>query len=321
MSTIDALAASPALLVAVVFLLGLLVGSFLNVVIYRLPIMLQRQWSAQAREILAEEPGSKQAGSVSATAVAKAAEPEPANLAPDRFNLVVPRSRCPACGAAIKAHQNIPVLSWLLLGGKCAACKAPISVRYPLVELATGVLSAVVAWHYGWHWQTLAALVFTWALVALTMIDADTQLLPDVITLPLLWLGLLLSLAWHAGLQPTIPVDPASAIIGAAAGYLFLWSIYWLFKLLTGKEGMGYGDFKLFAAFGAWLGWQMLPLILLLSAVAGAAIGIALIALRGRDRNQALPFGPYLAVAGWVALIWGDRIVGSYLRLTGLSAS
>jgi leader peptidase (prepilin peptidase)/N-methyltransferase len=319
MSSMDVLAASPALLVALVFLLGLLVGSFLNVVIYRLPIMLQRQWSAQAREILAEEPGSKQAGNVAAAALAKASEPEPANLAP--FNLVVPRSRCPACGAAIKAHQNIPVLSWLLLGGKCAACKAPISLRYPLVELATGVLSAVVAWQYGWHWQTLAALVFTWALVALTMIDADTQLLPDVITLPLLWLGLLLSLAWHAGLQPSTPVDPASAIIGAAAGYLFLWSIYWLFKLLTGKEGMGYGDFKLFAAFGAWLGWQMLPLILLLSAVAGAAIGIALIALRGRDRNQALPFGPYLAVAGWVALIWGDRIVGGYLRLSGLSAS
>jgi leader peptidase (prepilin peptidase)/N-methyltransferase len=319
MSSMDVLAASPALLVALVFLLGLLVGSFLNVVIYRLPIMLQRQWSAQAREILAEEPGSKQAGNVAAAALAKAEEPEPANLAP--FNLVVPRSRCPACRAAIKAHQNIPVLSWLLLGGKCAACKAPISLRYPLVELATGVLSAVVAWQYGWHWQTLAALVFTWALVALTMIDADTQLLPDVITLPLLWLGLLLSLAWHAGLQPSTPVDPASAIIGAAAGYLFLWSIYWLFKLLTGKEGMGYGDFKLFAAFGAWLGWQMLPLILLLSAVAGAAIGIALIALRGRDRNQALPFGPYLAVAGWVALIWGDRIVGGYLRLSGLSAS
>jgi leader peptidase (prepilin peptidase)/N-methyltransferase len=244
--------------------------------------------------------------------------PSPAAEPPATYNLVTPRSACPHCGARIKALQNIPVVSWLLLGGKCANCRAPISARYPIVELTTAILSAVVVWHFGWHWQSAAALVFTWALVALTVIDLDHQILPDVITLPLLWLGLLLSLAWHAGLAPPAPIDPRSAIIGAVAGYLSLWSVYWAFKLLTGKEGMGYGDFKLFAAFGAWMGWQMLPLIILLSAFTGAVVGIALIVLRGRDRNVPIPFGPYLAAAGWIALLWGPQIVGGYLSFAGL---
>ena len=235
-----------------------------------------------------------------------------------RYNLVVPRSRCPHCNVEIRAHQNIPVVSYLLLGGRCASCGAAISPRYPIVELGTAILSAAVAWRFGWHWQTAAALVFTWALVALTVIDLDHQILPDVITLPLLWLGLLASLAWGAGLAPPLPVDPRSAIIGAAAGYLSLWLVYWAFKLVTGKEGMGYGDFKLFGAFGAWMGWQMLPLVILLSAFSGAVIGIAMIALRGRDRNIPIPFGPYLAAAGWIALMWGPQIVGGYVAVAGL---
>jgi leader peptidase (prepilin peptidase)/N-methyltransferase len=297
---------SAALLVGSAFLLSLLIGSFLNVVIHRLPVMLDRQWRVQAEDTL---------GTGAPTAEAAAAT---ATLAPAKYNLITPRSACPKCGAPIRAHQNVPVVSWLLLGGKCASCKAPISPRYPIVELATAVLSAAVVWHFGWHWQSVAALVFTWALVALTVIDLDHQILPDVITLPLMWLGLLLSLGWHAGLAPPAPIDPRSAIIGAAAGYLSLWSVYWAFKLLTGKEGMGYGDFKLFAAFGAWMGWQMLPLIILLSAFTGAVVGIALIVLRGRDRNVPIPFGPYLAAAGWIALLWGPQIVGGYLSFAGL---
>jgi leader peptidase (prepilin peptidase)/N-methyltransferase len=306
-----------------VFVFSLLVGSFLNVVIHRLPLMLERQWQAQARETLAEEvvpasvdPVVPDPAALESTAPEVVA-PEPAAPA-ERYNLVVPRSRCPKCGAAIKAHQNIPLLSWLWLGGRCASCRAPISARYPIVELVTAVLSAAVALRFGWHWQTLFLLVFTWALVALTVIDLDHTLLPDVITLPLLWLGLLCSLGWHMGLRPPAPTDPVSAIVGAAAGYLVLWSVYWAFKLLTGKEGMGYGDFKLFGALGAWLGWQMLPLVLLLSALAGAVVGIALIVIRGRDRNVPIPFGPYLAVAGWIALMWGPQIVGGYLALAGL---
>ncbi len=304
------LQANPALLIGSAFLFSLLVGSFLNVVIHRLPVMLDRQWRTQAEEMVGAG-----AAAVQATAsVGKA----PAAVPPARYNLLTPRSACPHCGAEIKAHQNIPVLSWLLLGGKCANCKAKISPRYPVVELGTAILSAAVVWRFGWHWQSVAALTFTWALVALTVIDLDHQILPDVITLPLLWLGLLLSLAWHAGLTPPAPVDPRSAIIGGAAGYLGLWSVYWAFKLATGKEGMGYGDFKLFGAFGAWMGWQMLPLIILLSAFTGAVIGILLILVRGRDRNIPIPFGPYLAAAGWIALMWGPQIVGGYLSLTGL---
>ena len=307
MTVFDVLASTPWLLTGCVFLLSLLVGSFLNVVIHRLPVMLDRQWRSQAEEMLAEDTAAVSAPGL----VAHKPQPVP-------YNLLTPRSACPHCNAAIKAHQNIPVLSYLLLGGKCANCGTRISARYPIVELGTAILSAAVAWRFGWQWQCMAALVFTWALVALTVIDLDHQILPDVITLPLLWLGLLLSLAWHAGLSPPIPADPASAIIGGAAGYLTLWSVYWAFKLLTGKEGMGYGDFKLFGAFGAWMGWQMLPLILLLSAFTGAVIGIVLIVARGRDRNIPIPFGPYLAAAGWIALMWGPQIVGGYLSLTGL---
>ena len=303
MSVFDLLATAPALLVGTAFLFSLLVGSFLNVVIHRLPVMLDRQWREQASDMLAEASGAP-------------AQPTAHSRQP--YNLVTPRSACPHCNAPIRAHQNIPVVSYLLLGGKCANCGAGISPRYPIVELATAILSAVVVWRFGWHWQSAAALIFTWALVALTVIDLDHQILPDVITLPLLWLGLLLSLAWHAGLPPPIPADPASAIIGGAAGYLSLWSVYWAFKLLTGKEGMGYGDFKLFGAFGAWMGWQMLPLILLLSAFAGAVVGILLIVTRGRDRNIPIPFGPYLAAAGWIALMWGPQIVGGYLSISGL---
>jgi len=302
MSLADVLQSSPGLLIGGAFVLSLLIGSFLNVVIHRLPIMLDRQWRDHARELVAP----------SADAAVKTE-----TLPEGPFNLLVPRSRCPHCHAEIKAHQNIPILSYLLLGGKCAHCKARISARYPIVELGTAVLSAAVVWHFGWHWQTLAALLLTWALIALTVIDLDHQLLPDIITLPLLWLGLLLSLGWHAGLTPPAPTDPRSAILGAAAGYLSLWLVYWVFKLITGKEGMGYGDFKLFGAFGAWMGWQMLPLIILLSAFAGAVIGIVLIALRGRDRNIPIPFGPYLAAAGWIALMWGPQLLGRYLDLLG----
>jgi leader peptidase (prepilin peptidase) / N-methyltransferase len=295
----DAFATSPALATASVFILSLLVGSFLNVVIHRLPIMLDREWRDQAREML-------ELGGDWVTQ-----EPP--------YNLVVPRSACPHCKAPIKAHQNIPLLSYLLLGGRCANCHVRISPRYPIVELATGLLSAAVAWRYGWHWQTLAALLLTWSLIALTVIDYDHQILPDAITLPLLWLGLVLSIAWHPALRPTIPVDPASAIIGAAGGYLVLWLVYWAFKLITGKEGMGYGDFKLLAAFGAWMGWQMLPLIILLSALTGAVIGIALIVLRHRERGRPMPFGPFLAMAGWIAMMWGPQIVGGYLRYSGFA--
>jgi leader peptidase (prepilin peptidase)/N-methyltransferase len=298
MTIAEVFQSEPWLLIASAFLFSLLVGSFLNVVIHRLPLMLDRQWREQADEIAGKEPVDE---------------------AKEKFNLVVPRSRCPSCGAAIKAHQNIPVLSYLLLRGRCAKCRTRISPRYPVVELVTALLSAAVAWRFGWHWQTLAGLAFTWALVALTVIDFDHQILPDVITLPLLWLGLLLSLAWSAGLRPPAPVDPRSAIIGAAAGYLSLWLVYWTFRLLTGKEGMGYGDFKLFGALGAWMGWQMLPMIILLSAFAGAVFGIAMIALRGRDKNVPMPFGPYLAAAGWIALMWGPQIVSGYLDVSGLS--
>jgi leader peptidase (prepilin peptidase) / N-methyltransferase len=299
---------SPALLIGSAFLLSLLVGSFLNVVIHRLPIMLDRQWRSQAEEMLAE----------SGAAVPKP-QADPASATPPaKYNLVTPRSACPHCGAPIRAHQNIPLVSWLLLGGKCASCKARISPRYPIVELVTALLSAAVVWRFGFHWQSVAALIVTWALVALTVIDLDHQILPDIITLPLLWLGLLASLAWHAGLAPPIPTDPRSAVLGAVAGYLTLWSVYWAFKLLTGKEGMGYGDFKLFGALGAWMGWQMLPLVLLLSAFAGAVVGIALIVVRGRDRNVPIPFGPYLAAAGWIAMLWGPQIVGGYLAFAGL---
>lgn len=294
--------------VGLVFIFSLLIGSFLNVVIHRVPIMLDREWRAQAEQILSEQAAKDGNMSVGLKPDAQAA----------RYNLFVPRSGCPKCGAMITATQNIPVISYLLLKGKCAKCGAKISVRYPVVELGTAILSALVAWKFGFVWYTAAALVLTWTLIALSGIDIDHQLLPDNMTLPLMWLGLLLSLA-AANPEIGLPVDPRTSIIGAAAGYLSLWSVYHLFKLLTGKEGMGYGDFKLFAALGAWLGWQMLPLIILLSAFAGAVVGITMIAVRGRDRSIPIPFGPYLAAAGWIALMWGDELVGSYLRITGIA--
>ncbi len=267
--------------------LGLMVGSFLNVVIYRLPIMINRAWSRECREIQGE--------------------PEPDVVGQPTYNLVIPASSCPHCQRPIRAVENIPVLSYLILRGRCAGCGTAITRRYPAIELVTGLLSIVVAVHYGFSIEALAALVFTWALIPLFMIDFDHQILPDSITLPLLWAGLLLSLSG-------IFVNSHTSIIGAAAGYLSLWSIYHLFKLLTGKEGMGYGDFKLLGAIGAWVGWQLLPVVILFSSVVGAAIGIGLILLKGRDHNQPMPFGPFLAAAGWLTLLWGQDIISLYLR-------
>jgi len=298
MSVIELLASSPAVFVGTCLVLGLAVGSFLNVVIYRLPVMLERAWREQCRELNGE----------AASATLPAA-------APERFNLAVPRSACPACQAPISALQNIPLISWLVLRGRCAHCGQPISVRYPLVEALSGVLCATVAWKFGFGWPALAALVLTWFLIALTFIDVDHQLLPDGLTLPLLWLGLLVSL-W--GPQPgadALPVDLRSSLIGAMAGYVSLWSVYHLFRLLTGKEGMGYGDFKLFAALGAWLGWQMLLPIILVAAAVGAVVGITLLSLRGQSRATPIAFGPFLAAAGWLMLMFGQQLVAGYLGL------
>ena len=291
MSAFQLLAAAPAVFISTCVLLGLIVGSFLNVVIYRLPIMLERQWREQAAETLSAPQGPP-------------GEP---------FNLVVPRSTCPGCRAPISALHNIPVLSWVLLGGRCASCRAPISARYPLVEALTGILSACIAWKFGFGWPALAALLLTWFLVALTFIDIDHQLLPDSLTLPLLWCGLAASLGSVPDSGGPIPVDPRSSLIGAMAGYVSLWSVYHLFRLLTGKEGMGYGDFKLFAALGAWLGWQMLLPTILIAAMAGAVVGLAMITLRGQKRSTPIPFGPFLAAAGWLMLMFGQRLVAGYL--------
>jgi leader peptidase (prepilin peptidase)/N-methyltransferase len=308
MSVLELLAASPALFIGACFVLGLTLGSFLNVVIYRLPLMLDREWREQCAEITAE-PGT--AGVDAATASAPPAIPE-------RFNLIVPRSACPACHAPITALQNIPILSWLILRGRCARCRAPISARYPLVEALTGALSALVAWKFGFAWPALAAMLLTWYLIALTFIDIDHQLLPDSLTLPLLWVGLFLSLWSSQAGAAAVPVDTRSSLIGAMAGYVSLWSVYHLFRLLTGKDGMGYGDFKLFAALGAWLGWQMLLPTILVAALAGAVVGLGLIALRRQDRSAPMPFGPFLASAGWLMLMFG-RPFGSYLRLFAAS--
>lgn len=274
-------------------ILGLLVGSFLNVVIHRLPKMMEAEWREQCSELLAQEDPQRSSADI-------ASQP--------KFNLVVPRSRCPHCGHMIAAWENIPVISYLFLRGKCSACKAPISARYPTIEIVTGLLSLCVIYFFGATYMGLAALVLTWCLIALTMIDFDTQLLPDDITLPLLWLGLIInSFGVFTSLQ--------SALWGAVAGYLILWSIYWLFKLITGKEGMGYGDFKLLSALGAWMGWQYLPQIILLSSLVGAVIGIALMIIKRRGKDIPIPFGPYLAIAGWIALIWGETINRQYLLL------
>lgn len=276
-------------------LLGLMVGSFLNVVIYRLPRMLEQQWQAQCAELQA----------------AAAVTPAPAAPTPPAFNLVVPRSRCPSCQTQIKAWHNIPVFSWLWLRGRCAQCQARISARYPFVELLTGLLSLIVAWRFGYSTATVAALVLTWFLIALTFIDIDQQLLPDTLTLPLLWLGLLYSLWGNA----VAPVDLRSSVLGAVVGYLSLWSVYQLFRLATGKEGMGYGDFKLLAALGAWLGWQMLLPIILLAAAVGAVVGMIVLARQGRSQATPIAFGPFLAAAGWLMLLFGPQLVQRYLGL------
>jgi leader peptidase (prepilin peptidase)/N-methyltransferase len=330
MSAFELLAAFPAAFIGVCLVLGLMVGSFLNVVIYRLPIMLERQWREECAENAAPQADALGGSTPSPAAQAAACVPEMASadgardlpgttpavaarVRPQPFNLVVPRSACPACHAPIRAIHNIPLLSWLLLRGKCASCGAPISARYPLIEALTGVLSALVAWKFGFGWPAGAALVLTWYLIALTFIDIDHQLLPDSLTLPLLWLGLLLSLwsAQAAGLP--VPVDTRSSVIGAMAGYVSLWSVYHLFRLLTGKDGMGYGDFKLFAALGAWLGWQMLLPIILIASGIGAIVGLALIVLRRQSRSTPIPFGPFLAGAGWLMLMFGQPVITGYL--------
>ncbi len=272
-------------IIAAAALFGLVVGSFLNVVIYRLPIMMQREWEQEARAVL------------------DLPSPSPQR---DRYNLWWPRSRCPVCERPIKAHENIPILSFLFLRGRCPGCSTHISWQYPVVESVTALLFVVTAWHFGPTPTGLTALLFTGILIAAAGIDARTTLLPDQITLPLLWFGLACN---YFGLF----TDLESAVIGAIAGYLSLWTIYHGYRLLTGKEGMGFGDFKLLAALGAWLGWQALPAILLLASMVGAIVGIGLILLRGRDRNIPIPFGPFLAAAGWLALIWGDVLQTFYL--------
>ncbi|WP_339729994.1 A24 family peptidase [uncultured Pseudomonas sp.] len=282
------IATNTVLFTAAALLLGLLIGSFLNVVVYRLPVMMQREWQAQAKEILLV----------------------PADTATPAFNLLLPNSQCPHCSHEIKPWENIPVISYLFLRGKCSSCKAPISMRYPLVELSCGLLSAFIAWHFGFTWQAGGMLVLTWGLLAMSLIDVDHQLLPDSLVLPLLWLGLI---ANSFGLFTSLE----DALWGAIAGYLSLWSVYWLFKLVTGKEGMGYGDFKLLAMLGAWGGWQVLPLTILLSSLVGAVLGLIMLRLRNAEASTPIPFGPYLAIAGWIALIWGEQITSSYLQIAG----
>lgn len=275
----------PTLFLATLSTLGLLVGSFLNVVIHRLPKMMEQEWQTQCAELRGEEPPSS-----------------------PPLGLASPRSRCPHCNHPISALENIPLLSYVVLGGKCKACKAPISLRYPLIEVMAALLAGFAAWHFGPGWQAIGASLLLWTLLTLAMIDLDTQLLPDSLTLPLLWLGLLFNLE-----AQFVPLS--AAVIGAMAGYLSLWSVYWLFKLATGKEGMGYGDFKLLAALGAWMGWSMLPSIILLSSVVGAVVGITLMITTKHGRNIPIPFGPYLAAAGVIALFWGEKLNHLYLGL------
>lgn len=292
---LELISESAPLFVGVVFAFTLLIGSFLNVVIHRLPIMMEREWREQAEELINT--------------------PSEQELPQGRFDLVVPRSRCPSCGALITALQNVPVISYLLLRGRCANCRQSISARYPMVEFMTASLAAVCAWHFGPGWEALMAIALTIALVPITMIDADTQLIPDSIVLPLMWLGLAMSLFHPMPGSSTLFISPQDAIVGAMAGYLSLWSVFWGFKLVTGKDGMGYGDFKLLAALGAWLGWQQLPIIIMMSAVVGAAINITMIVARGKDRNVPIPFGPYLAAAGWITMMWGESIKNAYFDL------
>ena len=286
MSFIETLETYPWIFYSSVIIIGLAFGSFLNVVVYRLPLMLERDWRQQCHDFLDMT--------------------ETKETSEQALSLAFPGSACPKCGHKIRFWENIPIISYVLLKGKCSGCKAPISIEYPLIELTTAILTIAVAIQFGPSWQALAAASFTWALIALTMIDFHKQLLPDNITLPLLWLGILCSMF---GLF----VDLETSVIGAMAGYLVLWSVYHLFRLITGREGMGYGDFKLLAALGAWMGWKMLPLIIILSSFVGAAIGLAMIALIRHDKNIPIPFGPYLAIAGWIAFLWGDAITSAWL--------
>jgi leader peptidase (prepilin peptidase)/N-methyltransferase len=285
MNVVTFLAGNTLAFVLCALVLGLLVGSFLNVVIYRLPIMMQHDWRSQAREFL----------------------DLPAEPAGATFNFVLPHSHCPHCDHQIRPWENVPLVSWLALRGKCSSCRAPISRRYPIIELLCGLLSAYVAWHLGFSWQAGAMLLVTWGLLAMSMIDVDHQLLPDSIVLPLLWLGLIVN---SFGLFASL----SDALWGAIIGYLSLWSVYWVFKLITGKEGMGYGDFKLLALLGAWGGWQVLPLTILLSSVVGAVLGTIMLRVQKAESSTPIPFGPYLAIAGWIAMLWGDQITSSYLQ-------
>ncbi|NIB40044.1 prepilin peptidase [Pseudomaricurvus alkylphenolicus] len=281
---------STGLFIALATILGLVVGSFLNVVIHRLPKMMQNAWRQDCCELLEVE------------------NPE----AGKPYNLLKPDSHCPKCRTPIKPWQNIPIVSYLMLKGRCGNCQEPISKRYPIIEAVTGLISGYVAFQFGWSEQAIAVLLLSWALISLTMIDIDHQLLPDNITLPLVWLGVLVN-------SQGLFTDLESSVFGAIGGYLSLWSVFWLFKILTGKEGMGYGDFKLLAALGAWMGWQMLPLVIILSSFVGAAIGIIGIVVQGRDKSVPIPFGPYLAIAGWIALLWGDIITNQYLQFAGVN--
>ena len=292
---LELISESAPVFIAIVFAFTLLIGSFLNVVIHRLPIMMEREWREQADELTKTPPEHE--------------------LPEGRFDLVAPRSRCPSCGSLITALQNVPVISYLFLRGRCANCKTRISARYPLVELMTALLAAICAWHFGPGWEALLAIVLTLTLVPITMIDADTQLIPDAIVLPLMWLGLALSLFHPLAGADTLFISPSDAIVGAMAGYLSLWSIFWVFKLVTGKDGMGYGDFKLLAALGAWLGWQQLPIIIMMSAIVGTVINVVMIVARGKDRSIPIPFGPYLATAGWITMLWGETIKNTYFDL------
>jgi len=288
----EILSQSPELFTAVAFAFALLFGSFLNVIIYRLPVMMQREWHEQCEEIKGLEQPKFPEGV---------------------FNIIVPGSRCSSCGIKIRFWQNIPVLSYFLLGAECANCKQKISARYPLVELLTATLAAVCAWRFGFGWEALFAIGITCSLVAIGMIDYDHQLIPDSIVIPLVWIGLGMSIFHPLAGAETLFISPQDSIIGAMVGYLSLWSVYKLFKMATGKEGMGYGDFKLLAALGAWLGWQAVPTIILMSALVGAAFGIGLIVLRGRDRQLPIPYGPYLAAAGWITMLYGETIKNAYL--------
>jgi len=299
---IELFRSTPALWLGTVTMVSLLVGSFLNVVIHRLPIMMERAWRQEMEAVAAGEPDALEINGDGTASVNTNAEPE------QRFDLSAPRSRCPHCGHAITALENVPIISWLVLRGKCSGCGSAISARYPAVEAATMLLSLLVAWHFGPTPQALLGIVVTWFLITMSMIDLDTQFLFDNLTLPLLWIGLVASL---------VPVftDVRSAVIGAAAGYLILWTVYQAFRLVTGKEGMGYGDFKLLAAIGALLGWQVLPMVILLSSLVGAVVGITLIVVTRRDRNIPIPFGPYLAAAGFIAMLYGDALTGWYYGL------